>query len=54
MTGNKGFFFFMSCFTRILQGFSRSIYSTVTFAYIPLFWPQEFQKKLAIMETMTA
>ena len=32
----------------------RSVYSTVTFAYVPMFWPNEFAKKLAIMESMTA
>lgn len=44
----------MSMITRVLQGASRSVYSTVTFAYVPLFWPNEFQKKLGIMESMTA
>lgn len=54
MTGNKALFLSISLITRLLQGVSRSVYSTVTFAYIPLFWPDEYQKKLGIMESMTA
>ncbi|CAK80851.1 unnamed protein product (macronuclear) [Paramecium tetraurelia] len=54
MTDNKALFFSMSLISRFFQGMSRSVYSTVTFAYVPIFWPGEFQKKLAIMETMTA
>jgi len=42
MTGSKGLFLTMSMTTRILQGASRAVYSTVTLAYVPIFWPNEF------------
>jgi len=30
------------------------VYGTVTFAYVPIFWPKEIQNKIGLMESMTA
>ncbi|CAD8147875.1 unnamed protein product [Paramecium octaurelia] len=53
MTFNKELFVTVSCVTRFLQGASRAAYSSISFAYIPILWPDSIQKKISILETLT-
>lgn len=47
-------FIVVSMFARFWQGASRSAYGAATFGYVPQLWPTTVQKKIGIMETMTA
>ncbi|KAL4482772.1 hypothetical protein ABPG72_022332 [Tetrahymena utriculariae] len=51
---NEGAFIAVSMIARFFQGASRSCYGAATFGYVPQLWPDSIQKKIGIMETMTA
>ncbi|EAR96695.3 MFS transporter (macronuclear) [Tetrahymena thermophila SB210] len=47
-------FIILSAFSRFIQGAARSAYGSSSFGYVPQLWPDSVQKKISIMETLTA
>ncbi|EAR96694.1 MFS transporter (macronuclear) [Tetrahymena thermophila SB210] len=47
-------FIILSAFARFVQGAARSAYGSSSFGYVPQLWPDSVQKKISIMETLTA
>lgn len=46
-------FLALSLYARFMQGVSRAVYSSVSFAYVPILWPDSVPKKISILESMT-
>ncbi|KAL4476625.1 hypothetical protein ABPG72_000784 [Tetrahymena utriculariae] len=51
---NKIAFIILSAFSRFIQGAARSAYGSSSFGYVPQLWPDQVQKKISIIETLTA
>ncbi|KAL4432973.1 hypothetical protein ABPG74_005346 [Tetrahymena malaccensis] len=51
---NRIAFICLSAFARFIQGAARSAYGSSSFGYVPQLWPDSVQKKISIMETLTA
>ncbi|KAL4476627.1 hypothetical protein ABPG72_000786 [Tetrahymena utriculariae] len=51
---NDTAFIILSASSRFIQGAARSAYGSSSFGYVPQLWPDSVQKKISIMETLTA
>ncbi|EAR96693.2 MFS transporter (macronuclear) [Tetrahymena thermophila SB210] len=51
---NDKVFIILSATSRFIQGAARSAYGSSSFGYVPQLWPDSVQKKISIMETLTA
>jgi len=50
---NPAIFIAIAIVSRLLQGASRSAYSTVVFSYVPILWPDSVQRHVGILESLT-